>query len=453
MVTCWVVLYAAAIPTMTACAEPLSVATFQADVTPPLGSPLFFGIVPKAKRVVDPLTARGVVLLVKPKPIVLCAVDWIGIANDSYDTWRSALAEAAGTTPDHVALQVVHQHEAPGSDVQVEALLAARGLSGRMYDPAFDHEALARAARAIRACLREPQTVTTLGIGMAKVDKVASSRRLLAPDGTLKCERLSWCEDPEIRAAEEGLIDPYVRLVSFWDNDRPVASLMYYACHPQSFYRRGAINADFVGLARGLRQSTIPDALHVYFTGAAGNVATGKYNDGGSPPRRFDFAARLADGMTRAWEAQEKYPIASADVQWKVRTVRVPLREGWTETSFLKELDDEGLDVPLRIRAARNLVWVRRCEEEGAVIDLTCLHVGEAKILHLPGEPFVEYQLAAQKMSPEAFVCVAGYGDYGPGYIGTAVAYEQGGYETGPVSRVAPGVESILMSAMRELLR
>ena len=54
----------------------------------------------------------------------------------------------------------------------------------------------------------------------------------------------------------------------------------------------------------------------------------------------------------------------------------------------------------------------------------------------MPGELFIEYQLAAEKMRPDATVCMAAYGDYGPGYIGTEIAYTQGGYETGPVSRV-----------------
>jgi hypothetical protein len=70
----------------------------------------------------------------------------------------------------------------------------------------------------------------------------------------------------------------------------------------------------------------------------------------------------------------------------------------------------------------------------------------------MPGELFVEYQLAAQEMLPDNTVCMAAYGDYGPGYIGTAVAYPQGGYETSIVSRVAPEVEEVLMTALRELL-
>ena len=71
----------------------------------------------------------------------------------------------------------------------------------------------------------------------------------------------------------------------------------------------------------------------------------------------------------------------------------------------------------------------------------------------MPGELFVEYQLAAQQMRPGQFVAMAAYGDYGPGYIGTAIAYTQGGYETGIVSRVGPSVEKVLLDGMQSLLK
>jgi hypothetical protein len=81
------------------------------------------------------------------------------------------------------------------------------------------------------------------------------------------------------------------------------------------------------------------------------------------------------------------------------------------------------------------------------------LGLGRARILHLPGELFVEYQLAAKAMQPGLFVAMAAYGDYAPWYIGTKIAYEQGGYETSPeASNVAPEVEAVLMTAIRKLL-
>ena len=72
--------------------------------------------------------------------------------------------------------------------------------------------------------------------------------------------------------------------------------------------------------------------------------------------------------------------------------------------------------------------------------------------LFLPGEAFVEYQLAAQKMRPDAAVQVAAYGDDGPGYIPTAPAYLEGGYEP-TVALSGPGSEAILIKTMRKLLK
>ena len=56
-------------------------------------------------------------------------------------------------------------------------------------------------------------------------------------------------------------------------------------------------------------------------------------------------------------------------------------------------------------------------------------------------------------LRPDLFVAIAAYGDYAPGYIGTEIAYGQGGYETSEgASLVVPEVEGILMKAVRELL-
>ena len=102
--------------------------------------------------------------------------------------------------------------------------------------------------------------------------------------------------------------------------------------------------------------------------------------------------------------------------------------------------------------AAKKLVWLRRCENDDT-IPISCLSLNDARILHMPGELFVEYQLNAQKLRSDLFVAMAAYGDYAPGYIGTEIAYGQGGYETSDrASRVASGVEKVLMDAVAKLL-
>ena len=56
-------------------------------------------------------------------------------------------------------------------------------------------------------------------------------------------------------------------------------------------------------------------------------------------------------------------------------------------------------------------------------------------------------------MRPDLHVMMAAYGNYGPGYIGTAASYPEGGYETGPTSSsVAPEVEKVLADTMQRLL-
>ena len=102
----------------------------------------------------------------------------------------------------------------------------------------------------------------------------------MGPDGKLMAPRWTATKDSALRAQPEGLIDPEVSLVSFWNNDKPLAVLSYYACHPQSYYRTGVANPDFPGIARFFRQLAVPDALHIHFTGAGANVGAGKYNDG-----------------------------------------------------------------------------------------------------------------------------------------------------------------------------
>jgi hypothetical protein len=435
-----------------ATAQPLRIATFEAEVTPPIGTPLCDALVPPAKQIDDPLLARGLILLGAGQPIVLCALDWVGIGNTGHDAFRDALARAAGTSRDRVCVHCLHQHDAPGCDFLADELLAPFGLQNKLFDAPFARKAIARVAESAARAVQEPQTVTHVGAGKAKVEKVASNRRVMGEDGKVKYVRYSSTKDAKIRDEPEGVIDPYVQLLSFWDGDTPLVSVTYYATHPQSYYGKGGVSSDFPGLARGLRDKAEPKVVHIHFNGAGGNVTAGKYNDG-APENRPLLAERLATGMKEAADATRKSPVQAADVTWRTVAVALPLSKLYQDRKALEaKLADDKLPVAERLRTARNLAWAQRCEG-GNKVELACLKVGPAYVLHMPGELFVEYQLAAQKFRPDATVLMAAYGDYAPGYIGTAISYTQGGYETGPVSRVAPEVEGILMQRMRDLLK
>lgn len=426
---------------------PLRVAVFQADATPEIGTPVAYAT---TRSIQDPLFAKGVVILGSGKPIVLCAVDWIGIGNGGYDAWREKLAAAAGTTPDRVSVHTLHQHDGPRCDFDAEELLAEHGLGGEFFDLLFNRKTIEATSAAIREALKSPQPVTHLGVGQAKVEKVASNRRVLGEDGQVAIIRWSRTTDPAAIAAPEGLIDPLLRSVSFWNEDQPVVCLTYYATHPQSYYGQGDVTAEFVGLAREKREadSGVP---HIHFNGASGNITAGKYNDG-SKENRPVLTKRMETGMQKAWESTERRAISAADVDWKAVEVQLPLAEHLKREEQEAILKNRELDPKQRLAAATNLAYILRREQE-LPIELSRVSLGDVHLIHMPGELFIEYQLAAQKMVPKGTVCMAAYGDYGTGYIGTEVAYTQGGYETSArATNVAPHVEKVLMDGMRKLL-
>lgn len=429
--------------------ESLTAAVFDVDVTPPIGSQMAYD--PVVNTWDMGLRAKGVVLIGAGQPIVLCALDWIGIGNDGHAAFRAGLARGAGTVPERVAVHTVHQHDAPACDFSVEAIAKQYNADPGCYEGSFAREVIEKLEWAVRDAMISAQPVTHIGTGSAEVKEVASNRRILDEAGKVRAVRYTTCKDPVLRAEPEGLIDPEVSLISLWNDDAPVAVLSYYACHPQSYYRTGIPNPDFPGLARFMRQLAVPEALHIHFNGAGGNLGAGKYNDG-SKENRLRLAERLADGMRRAWESTERMQVSPEDVDWGVVPALLPVSPLLNGESLQAELE-KGTDAVGILSNAAGLAWVQRCEA-GRPLDISCLSLGKARVIHMPGELFVEYQLAAKKARPDLFVTMAAYGDYGTGYIGTAKGYEEGGYETsGKASKVAPQVETVLMDAVHTLLQ
>jgi hypothetical protein len=388
-----------------------------------------------------------VVLLGNGAPIVLCAVDWCGIRNDANLSWRKTLAQAAHTTPDRVAVQCIHPHNAPFADVEAQRLIESVPGAPPSLDLKFFDRVVRQSADALQESLKTTSAFTHIGIGQARVEQVASNRRILGTNGKIRFTRTSATKDPKVRAEPEGLIDPWLKTLSFWKDDQPLAAVSYYATHPMSYYGDGRVSADFCGLARQKRQDEDSKLFQIYFTGCAGNVTAGKYNDG-TKANRIILRDRMHTAIKSAWKATERHALTR--LEWRVEPIQLLPR---TEKSFgaeesRKVLEDSKAIKARRGNAAFQLAWLQRQDRP---IDLTCLDLGKALVLHLPGEPFIEYQLKAQEMRKDRFVCVAGYGDGGPGYIPTDHAYLEGGYE--PTVALARPSEVPLTQTIAKLLK
>ncbi len=424
------------------------VGTFAVDASPPIGSPMAYD---PTKGIQTPLSCRGIVLVPGDQtPIVLCAVDWIGISNGGQTVFKETIAAAIATTPDRVVIHTLHQHDSPRCDFDAEELIAKAGASGGGFDPVFARKVASDAGAAAKKAVADAQIVTQIGVGEGLVEKVASNRRILGPDGKVQVTRYTATKNPEIRALPVGTIDPQLKMITFWNGEKAIVALTYYATHPQSYYRTGMASPDFPGLARNARQDET-GVPHIHFNGAGGNIGAGKWNDG-SVENRQVLADKVAVGMKRAWDATRKSPLAAADISWEVEPVALPVAEHLDEVALEAIINNRVATPSDRYMAAKKLTWLLRCKS-GDTIPISCLTLNDARILHMPGELFVEYQLNAQKLRPDQFIAMAAYGDYAPGYIGTEIAYSQGGYETSDrASRVAPGVEKVLMDAVGKLL-
>jgi hypothetical protein len=393
-----------------------AVSTFHADVTPPVGGPLFNAV--RARSIADPLEAHGLVLTGSGKPIVLVSVDWCEIRNESYERWRNVLAEAAGTDKQRVLVSCVHQHDAPYVDAEAQRLLKANAVAEDLCDPDFAEQMLQRVASALRKSLQTPRAVTHVGAGRGKVEQVASSRRYVTESGKVSFGRTSATRDPKVRAQPVGTIDPWLRTISFWDREQAVAAISCYSTHPMTFYGQGDVSCDFPGIARRARQKETPEVAQIYFTGCAGDTVAGKFNDG-DPRNRPILAGRMHDGMRAAWANTRRQPIQG--IGFRSVPMRLAPRRGpgFEVEDYRRILADRTATRLARFEAALGLSWRERWDA-GFAIDVPAVDFGIARIVLMPAESFVQYEIWAQEMRPDILVMTAGFGECAPGYIPTA---------------------------------
>ena len=429
----------------------LRLAPFRFDVTVPIGHSLCGGWITPATKIGDPLEALGLVILGAGQPIVLCAVDWTGILNEAHLQWRRALAEGAGTSPDRVTVHTVHQHNAPFACLESQEYLTQHGMEPSIMDTGFFSEVMDRARVAVAGAVKKARPVSAVATAEAPVERVACNRRILGDDGRVRINRGVTCfqSHPELLELDDGLIDPMLKTVAFFDGDEKIAACHYYAVHPISLPHDGLVSAEFPALARRSMQQKEPGCAHIYFTGCAGNINAGKYTDLTFKTTQA-LADRIAAAMHTAGARLVPQPIRS--LSWKTLELLPKGRVSPTLDELEALIRSPRTSDAVRNRSVFRRTWLLRCAQQRPLV-LSALHLnGQAALLHLPGEVFVEYQLAAQKMAPDRFVAVAAYGDDGPWYLPTAEAYPQGGYEVS-VAFCEPEIDRLLSDSCRNLAK
>ena len=425
-----------------AVAASLRVATFRSDATPPAGEPLIW--VTPVGKVEDPLWAKGIVIDDGARRYVLCAIDWCGVGSSTHRLFRGKMAAAAGTGISRVALHSVHQHAAPYIDGDGYRLLSKLPNPPLIMSDRYLEDVTNRLAAAIKEAAARLEPFDQVGRGEARVERVASTRRVKAADGKILVRYSSTAKTPELVAYPEEPIDPFLRTVTLARAGRPLVRIHYYATHPQTFCCDGRVSGDFVSAAREAVERE-QGVFQVYFTGCSGDVTVGKYNDG-STGAREQLAARLKKGL-EASNASTRFAPAGP-LRWTAVPLDLVARSDQVMAAHRAFLADPAKTPADELyRSAIPVAFAARKEPLEAVL----LEIGPVRVLHLPGEPMLEFQNYARGLNLGRFVVVAGYGDISPGYLCTDKAYTEGGYEPS-ASNVAPGTEARVKEAIRKLL-
>jgi len=331
-----------------------------------------------------------------------------------------------------------------------QELLDQVGLRSELYDPAFHEDVLSRAEAALAQAIEDAKPLTHIGYAESKVRDVASNRRVVDGAGNVSFARGSSSgREAFFRDTDAGLIDPMLRTISFWSHEQCLVEYHAYATHPMSYYGRGEVSSDFVGLARK-RLARLDRAIHpIYASGCSGDVTAGKFNDG-SPHAREELTSKIFDAMLANRASSRKM---DASKGWVLRSKMLELQ--YTQSPSLqkdvmqRELQDDSLPVEKRILAAMGLASWKRSVENPKPIDVPCVDFGIARVVLFPGESFVGYQHLAQRLSGQVPVVPIGYGESWTGYVPTASAFDDGFHESW--LWVAPGAEQKIQQVLTEL--
>jgi len=359
----------------------------RADVTPPIGGPLYgYGARGDAVStgVHDPLYARALVLDDGRTRVALVTLDLGTILEESTTAVETRVRERAGVQS--VLLSASHTHSAPfpAPDFPSAEEPWVREAERRIADAVI--EAAARL---------EPASV---GVGRGEVHEGHNRRRVEA-DGSVT---MLW------RNRERAPTSPVDRQLAVVRVERadgtPIATLVNFACHPVVLGPENLrISADYPGALTRLVEERLGGQA-MFLQGAAGDI--NPYWDK-TPPDEGAFeevermGAALAAETIRVSDAIE--PLASA-----------------TPLSFHRD----------RIALAHRDDALRR--ETAFEAQLNTLLVGpELAIAAFPGEFFVEHGLELKSRSRIRHTLFVGYTNQRLRYFPTIRAATEGGYGAG----------------------
>ena len=396
---------------VTVIAGGLRAGTARVEITPPVGHVMggYANRKSPSTGVHDPLYATVLVLKSDEMTVAMVSCDLRSFPSERVvnEARRRKLA-------DHVLISVTHTHSGPMTwedktwpsrdrswyaETEDKILRAIEEASGRLFQ-------------------------ARIGSGFGET-YLGHNRRLVAADGKTT---MLW-RNAERRATAP--IDPAVGVIRVDDETgSPRAVLVNYACHAVVLGPDNRmISADYPGYLARKIESEFPGALCLFMQGGAGDI--NPYLDK-QPVDQNGFGEAEKLGHALAAEA----------------------------TKVLKRIKPQAIEEGSISAIAENIEFRDRWDAQKTVrTGLTTLLINRRiGIATMPGEPFVELQIALRDKAELSGVFLFGYtysnGGEWAGYIPTIKAAAEGGYGAGYNTRIEVGAgEAIVDRAVVNLFK
>lgn len=445
------------------------------DITPKPGTHLggSVGGYRASQAVLDPLYARAAVFSSGDRSVCFLALDTIIITREYTDRIRSAAASRFGLDPDAIMVHATHTHSAPSLghfmvDDEYPEIPADKQFV-RGGDLSYAAPAAELAVEAIGQALANLEEVS-LAFGTGVADGIAYNRRAIMRDGKVTMPWMFSSRDYPAGRTDilhiEGPVDPEAGMLCARNNNgRIITMLLAFACHPVNQFARpsAAVSADWPGAwAHEMRGLAGKHCHPVVLNGCGGNINP-------IPPFQPDFVPDhrkmgrvLADVSSRILETLQFSPddridFITREIQLRVREVdSTELAQAEDYLSRHPEppwMEDEPkLIDPQWSRAAwlRSIEMLRQRTPEISY-EIQVFRVGHAAFVSLPGEPFIEGQLAIKQDSPFSFTQVVHCTTQYIAYFPTRDAYPRGGHESF-FCKVVPGSLEQIVAASVDML-
>ena len=375
------------------------------DITPPPGIRLWGYSDRKspATGTLDPLYARVLVLEAGEKRIALVTVDLGRVFGPASLQW---LRDATRNQVSFLVVAASHTHSGP-----VVQDHYAEGT------PAWESTALRKMADAVKQAA-DHLVAVRIGVGYG-VAYIGHNRLRVKDNGAIAWFERNPTEVPT--APVDGTVS-VLRVDAA--NGEPIAILVNYACHAVVFSSDNLhYSADFPAALSQTVQSAFGNKPICFFLqGAAGDInpyyAVTALTAGGLQARDWTGQA-LGREVVRVAKGIHTEPDENSQLQFSEDRLRVRMR--WDPAKW-----KEAMAAVFGPEASQT--FPAKVPEEVELPVATVLINRTLAMLFLPGEPFVEYQIAWRQRCPVANAFLVGYANGYNGYFPTIRSATLGGY-------------------------